>query len=81
MAGLVLLSDGIFTKISVSHGDVFFCCRDALFVCLACNEAVGSTSPPGGNQVDGLPPASSLVARTFLRVKAFELKIAENLVV
>ena len=25
----------------------------------ACIREVGSTSPPGGNQVDGLPPASS----------------------
>ena len=28
------------------------------------NGEVGSTSPPGGNQVDGLPPASSTVARS-----------------
>ena len=43
-----------------------------------------STSCPGGDLVDGLPPASSwqiLVARTFLRVSACILKIAQNLIV
>ena len=34
-------------------------CRDVMFIC--------STSVPGGNQVDGLPPASSVASVTSAR--------------
>ena len=54
---------------------LFFCFCTALCVCLV----VCSTSHPGGNQVDGLPPASSWQMTDVLAKKKFESDIAQNL--
>ena len=48
-----------------------------LFFCwVVCFFTICSTSPPGGNQVDGLPPASSLhlTRRTFSALRIIRLK-------